>query len=212
LLSRAIKQSADNGKIPQIVYYQKGVGSSLDLVEHIPDLSGIKDKALKSLFGGIFGYGLEDNVRAGYGFLAHNYNKGDEIYLFGFSRGAYTARSIAGLVSSFGLLNKKGMDKIRAVYQAYKEGCFADNVTNAKKSKGDHLRKTCGPRKVPIKCVGVWDTVGSLGIPDVPIAGFTPLLKALILNFNKQFQFHDTTLHPNIELGFHAYLTSFEIV
>jgi uncharacterized protein (DUF2235 family) len=205
LLSRGIKQSADDGKIPQIVYYQKGVGSTLDLIEHIPSLSGIKDQEWKSLIGGMFGYGLEDNVRAGYGFLAHNYCKGDEIYLFGFSRGAYTARSIAGLVSSFGLLDKKGMDDIRNVYQAYKEGCFADNVTDvAKKSKADHLRQSLSPRKVPIKCVGVWDTVGSLGIPDISLLDLTPLLKSFILDFNKQFQFHDTTLHPNIEFAFHA--------
>lgn len=167
----------------------------------------------KSAFDGAFGVGLEDSLRAGYGFLAHNYVKGDEIYLFGFSRGAYTARSIAGLASSFGLLSKKGMDNIAYVYEAYRDGCFSQNVTDSeKKKRGDELRKNCNPRKPHIKCIGVWDTVGSLGIPDIAILGHGGPFKNWFSDFNKKFQFHDTNLHPNVDFGFQAYLTPLKTV
>ena len=150
MIARAISQYGGPGRTPQLVYYQKGVGSSLDTFQRIPLVSGLIKPGgqEKSPFDGAFGVGLEDNVRAGYGFLAHNYEDDDEIYLFGFSRGAYTARSIAGLASSFGLLNKKGMDNIAEVYQAYRDGCFSQNVTDSeKKKRGDELRKDCNPRE-----------------------------------------------------------------
>jgi uncharacterized protein (DUF2235 family) len=215
LISRAISQYGGPERTPQLVYYQKGVGSSLDTLQRIPLAAGLikPESQEKSPFDGAFGVGLEDNVRAGYGFLAHNYAKDDEIYLFGFSRGAYTARSIAGLASSFGLLNKKGMDHIAEVYQAYRDGCFGQNVTDHnKKKRGDELRKTCNPVKPRIQCVGVWDTVGSLGIPDIEILGHHLPFKNWFSDFNKKFQFHDTSLHPNVEFGFQAYLMPFDTV
>lgn len=199
-----------------MVYYQKGVGSSLDSFQRIPVLSSLikPDGKEKSPFDGAFGVGLEDNVRAAYGFLAHNYdkNKDDEIYLFGFSRGAYTARSIAGLASSFGLLDKRGMDDIAKVYKAYRDGCFRHDVTDPeKRARGDKLRMKLNPAKPRIKCVGVWDTVGSLGIPNIAILGHDLPFKTWFSDFNKKFQFHDTNLHPNIEFGFQAYLALFEL-
>ena len=83
----------------QIVYYQSGVGTGADLVQRV--------------LGGSVGMGLSRNVRDGYGFIASNYCPGDEIFLFGFSRGAYTARSVAGLIGYAGLLQKSDMDEIR---------------------------------------------------------------------------------------------------
>lgn len=204
MISRAIKQYGDDGQA-QIVYYQKGVGSSLDALQHLPVLSLLKPEGEDvSPLEGTFGIGLEDNVQAGYGFLAHNYDRvaQDEIYLFGWSRGAYTARSIAGLVSKFGLLDKAGMDSISKVYQAYTSGWYAPDANAADKAAGEQLKTELKPVTPPIQCVGVWDTVGSLGIPNLEVFGKKiPFLSEL----NKKYEFHDTDLHPNIKFGFHAY-------
>jgi len=155
-------------------------------------------------FEGSFGIGLEDDVQAGYGFLAHNYDRvaHDEIYLFGWSRGAYTARSIAGLVSKFGLVDKAGMDRISEVYQAYRNHWYAPDAKPEEKAKGEKLKAELNPETPEIQCVGVWDTVGSLGIPNLEVFGKKI---PFISEFNKKYEFHDTDLHPNIKFAFHAY-------
>jgi uncharacterized protein (DUF2235 family) len=71
-----------------------------------------------NIIGGT-GVGLDDNIRTVYGFLAHNYHKHDEIFLIGFSRGAYTARSVCGLISAIGVLTKKGMNDFWEVWRTY---------------------------------------------------------------------------------------------
>lgn len=81
-MARAIAPTDSNG-MDQIVFYDAGVGTG---------------NLLDRVTGGAFGGGLEKNVQDGYRFLVHNFEKGDEIYLFGFSRGAYTVRSLAGLI------------------------------------------------------------------------------------------------------------------
>jgi uncharacterized protein (DUF2235 family) len=97
-IARAIAPNAtiDRQTVPQIVYYHSGVGTGGDLWER--------------LLGGALGLGLSRNVRDAYAFLANNYCDGDEVFLFGFSRGAYTARSIAGLVGWAGLIHKGDTD------------------------------------------------------------------------------------------------------
>ncbi|KAK6810402.1 hypothetical protein RU639_013828 [Aspergillus parasiticus] len=110
-ISRAISRDAvtiENDvkkRISQIVYYQKGVGTG--------NLLGDK------LGGGALGLGLSANVRAAYAFLADNYDDGDEIFFFGYSRGAYTARAVAGLVTRFGLLTPRGMDNFTTLYNEF---------------------------------------------------------------------------------------------
>jgi len=205
LIARAIKQYGEDGQ-EQIVYYQKGVGSSLDALQYLPVLSRVKPEGEDvSPLEGTFGIGLEDNVQAGYGFLAHNYDRvaKDEIYLFGWSRGAYTARSIAGLVSTFGLLDKAGMASISRVYQAYKSHCYVPDAKAKDKERGEQLKTELQPVIAPIQCVGVWDTVGSLGIPN--LGKKIPFLAAALSELNKNYEFHDTDLHTNIKCGFHAY-------
>ncbi|KAL1302733.1 hypothetical protein AAFC00_003087 [Neodothiora populina] len=88
---------------PQVVYYQAGVGTGL----------GIDDQ----LLGGATGSGLAEHIREGYSFLANNYGSGDLIYLLGFSRGAFTARSLAGLIGQLGLLNKKGLAYFYEIFE-----------------------------------------------------------------------------------------------
>jgi Uncharacterized alpha/beta hydrolase domain (DUF2235) len=105
LLSRAVQPIAqkteidsDYLKVDQIVYYQAGVGTQFG--------------RLTRLWGDATGAGLKQNVREAYGFICHNWHEGDEIYLFGFSRGAYTARAIAGLISLFGLLTSRTLNTL----------------------------------------------------------------------------------------------------
>ena len=88
--------------------YQPGVGTgNLTPVQHL-------------LSGGM-GLGLEENSREAYAFIANNYGKGDEIFLFGFSRGAYTARSVAGLIGALGILTKTGMPHYKPIYALYEK-------------------------------------------------------------------------------------------
>lgn len=171
----------------------------------------------KSYIEGAFGEGLEENVRAAYGFIAHNFNperdsdgRYDEIYLFGFSRGAYTARSIAGLITQFGVLNKQGMDNIADVFKAYRAGAYSKSpppkLDPEIKKMGDKLKKDLAISNPEIRCIGVWDTVGSLGIPDIYVHGIKIPLDTLFGDPNKNYQFHNTDLHPKVNYGFHAYV------
>jgi len=101
-LTRAIKAESKDG-IQQIVYYQAGVGTSGDLVSRVT--------------GGATGQGVAENVREAYGFVANNYAVGDEIFLIGFSRGAFTARSVGGLIGSIGVLTKEGLASFPIIYK-----------------------------------------------------------------------------------------------
>jgi hypothetical protein len=175
--------------VEQIVYYQAGVGTSYGTLER--------------LRAGAVGEGLMEHVREVYGFIAHNYSDGDEIYLIGFSRGAYTARSVGGLISRFGLLTKRGMDGIGYVLDAYRQKEFhqSDEVINELASQYER-----GYVNVPIKMVAVFDTVGSLGIPDFYFAGYKiPGIDDILDLIDENFQFSDTNLHDNVEFAFQAY-------
>ena len=157
---------------PQVVYYQSGVGTGADLVQRV--------------LGGGVGLGLSRNVRDAYGFIAANYCPEDEIFLFGFSRGAYTARSVAGLIGYAGLLQKGDMDDFALVWEGYR-------LKNQPGQPDVLVNFPLRHKDVPIKCIGVWDTVGELGIPG-----------HLDEIFTQFYQFHDTTLGPHVENAFHA--------
>jgi uncharacterized protein (DUF2235 family) len=123
--------------------------------------------------------------------------------MLGFSRGAYTARSVAGLICQFGLLTKRGMDGIGEVLDAYRHSLL-DQPDEVAKLASKYERKSAN---VPIKFVGVWETVGSLGIPDLYILGVRASAFDWVLGkINKQYQFSDTSLHPMIDFAFHAYV------
>ena len=137
------------GGVYQLVYYVSGVGAG--------------SYAADRLLGGAFGFGLFHNVIACYRFLAQNYEPGDEIFIIGFSRGAYTARSVAGMVGRVGLLTKVSLveERLPAAVHMYQrtdlpQGAFGSSVDEF---KHDH----CHPAKVNF--LGVFDTVGALGVP-----------------------------------------------
>lgn len=194
LMSRAILPvtpiTSKKPGIEQIVYYQAGVGTSYGTLERIR--------------AGAVGEGLMEHVREVYGFIVHNYSDGDEIYLIGFSRGAYTARSVSGLISRFGLLTKRGMDGIAYVLDAYRKAEFSNSDAIIEELAAKYER---GYVNVPIKMVGVFDTVGSLGIPDVYFGGFkVPGIDEILNVIDENYQFSDTNLHDNVEYAFQAYL------
>jgi uncharacterized protein (DUF2235 family) len=124
----AVKPRAGDDKA-QIVLYNKGVGTG-----------GIWDR----FAGGAFGRGLFKNIEDVYFFLVHNYTPGDEIYLFGFSRGAYTVRSTAGLIRKCGLLHKIHADKFGDAYKLYRRRDATPDTPEAINFREDNAQTTCG--------------------------------------------------------------------
>jgi len=197
-LSRAIKPISSDG-IPQISYYHYGVGAG----------GGVIDKVTS----GFSGSGLSEIVREGYQFLATNWTQGDEIFIFGFSRGAYTARAIAGLMADVGLLTKKGLPFLAEVFKdvqhkhdrdyvgKHPDVPFPDKPSAASPEYRDELRRRrLSNLNVPIKVVGVFDTVGSLGTPKI---GWLERV-GLQSNAMKELSFYDTSLGDCIEYAFQA--------
>ncbi len=169
-IMRAIRPVDDAG-IVQVVFYDKGVGTG-----------GPVDRVV----GGAFGRGLEDNIKDGYRFIANNYEPGDEIYLFGFSRGAFTARSLAGLIEWVGLIRKGCLEHLSAAYATYrsKDQAGRDRIRASYAWEGE----------VRIRCVGVWDTVGALGIPSKLAARWN----------RRRHAFHDVRLCDHVDHAFQA--------
>lgn len=169
---RAINPSDETGH-EQVVYYETGVGTG-----------GLGQ--LDKLIGGGTGLGVSANIHSGYRFLANNYHEGDAIFVLGFSRGAYTARSLVGMISSVGLLKKVDMEFVPQAYAYYR-------TEPDKRSASRHhtlIKQLLDSRQPDIKFMGVWDTVGALGAP-------TPLLGKISKKL--WVGFHDTTLSPLIE-------------
>jgi hypothetical protein len=155
------------------------------------------DQADKIL-GGAFGWGIDQNIKDAYRFLCLNYNEGDEIYLYGFSRGAYTVRSLAGLIYCSGLLARYNIRETERAYDLYRDSDIRPNHEKAIDFRKKNAILSQNQHKVPIKLLGCWDTVGSLGIPDQ-----IPLLP-IDERINEKYDFHDTTLSSIIENALHA--------
>lgn len=137
---------------------------------------------------GLFGMGLSRTIRNAYAFLSCNYRDGDEIFVLGFSRGAYAARSLVGMLRTCGLLKRYEKRHISQAYAIYRTRGLGPDCETALAFRERHAR--C----VPVKFVGVWDTVGSLGIP----------LRSFEV-FNRSFyEFHDTELSGIVEHAYHA--------
>jgi len=167
-LSKALAVSAE-----QIGFYDDGVGA-----DGLP---------IDRLAGGAFGLGLFNKVKEGYTQVAHVYEKDDEIFLFGFSRGAYTARSIAGMIAIGGLPTKNFDNAmVETAFQAYRE-------KEQRAALLAELNKNYAMYDAKLTMVGVWDTVGSLGIPAI-FGGVSSVL----------YGFLDTSLHPDVLNACHA--------
>lgn len=141
-VARAIRPEDDDG-VQQVVFYDWGVGSYDNRI-----------------LGGALGLGLSKNIEDCYRFIVHNYDAGDELFLFGFSRGAYTVRSLAGLLNKCGILPRCRAKQIPCAYEFYKQRRFKPRSPEA-----EQWRTTRGAACGEVRFVGVWDTVGFRGIP-----------------------------------------------
>ncbi len=182
--------------IDQIVYYNEGIGTQQVSIE-----PGLIDQLIK-VAGGSFGLGIDHRILKCYRFLCLNYSPGDNIFLFGFSRGAYTVRSLAGLIYNCGLLRSEELRKIREAYFIYRQP-NSDEDCHPSGSKSVEFREKYAISEMPdgrprIQFMGLWDTVKALGIPEIP------LLKQLSKYANKKYEFHDHKLSPIISSAFHA--------
>ncbi|MDN5865028.1 MAG: DUF2235 domain-containing protein [Gammaproteobacteria bacterium] len=176
-LVRAIKCKA--GDVSQITFYDKGVGTG---------------GPLDRIAGGASGEGLTRNMIDGYRFIANNYEDGDEIYAFGFSRGAYTARSLVGFIGLAGIISPLALgSELRKAIEIYRHEELNRKHKLERMNALD--REFVFGRKtgVPIRCIGVWDTVGALGIPG-------DLGRRLV---SKNY-FHDVQLSDKVEVALHA--------
>jgi uncharacterized protein (DUF2235 family) len=162
--------SSSGATISQISYYHPGVGTG-----------NVVDQWL----GGAVGIGLSNSVKACYGFLVDNYVRGDEILLFGFSRGAYVARSVAGMIGSIGLMRRWEMDRFIEAWDWYTLPRDMRDVKDL-----DRIAPERDPL-VDIECIGVWDTVGALGIPGTRLCA-------------RSFAFHETQLGAGVRYAFQA--------
>ena len=184
-LAQAIKNSDSQGK-PQILYYSEGIGSGASKFERC--------------MAGAFGWGIDQKIQSAYRFLCSNYEPGDEIYLFGFSRGAYTVRSLAGMIYKCGLLKRHLIRETKEVYAIYRDRSKSPSdsyVVNFRRKNAveGSTENSKADYQVPITLLACWDTVGSLGIPQTfPWSGWV----------NKKYKFHDHRVNPKVRLALHA--------
>ncbi|KJA29447.1 hypothetical protein HYPSUDRAFT_127796 [Hypholoma sublateritium FD-334 SS-4] len=174
--------------IPQVVFYQSGIGSGNNFYSE---------------------YIEADKVEDAYAFIAHNFIPGDEIFLFGFSRGAYTARMIAMFIGAIGVLTRKDMDHFGSIFLSFQNLgiCKKEDIKKrtsletflapwrSPDSEG-HQRAAFGKNGFTVKCVGVWDTVGSLGLPHE----IDPAHK----DRHQLFSFPDCNLGEHIQTAYQA--------
>lgn len=161
----------------QLLYYDTGIGS--------------EGKLSKRVFDGATGYGISGKILQAYRFIINNYAPGDELFLFGFSRGAFTVRSLSGLIRNSGVLKIENMnlvDKAFSIYHSRKPAYQPREI------EATLFRKTFAVEETTrIKFIGVWDTVGALG---------NPLYMKSLLSLKNQF--HDTDLSSRVDYAFHA--------
>lgn len=186
--------------IAQLIFYDEGVGTD----------------QFERFRGGLFGAGLVKNIADAYRFLIFNHTPGDEIYVFGFSRGAYTARSFVGLLRNCGILRRRDAGKVNEAIDLYQSRAPAEEPDSERMFlyRRDHSPQLCVSAKedawrcqnlegytagkaplLNVAYLGVWDTVGSLGIPE----------RYRLLNFiNAKYRFHDTRLSRFVSSARHA--------
>ncbi|WP_213775050.1 DUF2235 domain-containing protein [Bradyrhizobium sp. dw_78] len=163
--------------------------------------TGLGTKFGEKISGGMFGAGIDTAITSAYEWLMEHYQPGDEIFIFGFSRGAYTARSLSGFVSKCGLLQSGaplGVNQLFMRYRRSGQRTIRELMADRDNGKTDFSFEESWMLKfaqaVPIKFLGVFDTVGALGVPF-------PLLRRLK---GSAYPFLNTGLRLNNEYAFHA--------
>ncbi|ERS96084.1 hypothetical protein HMPREF1624_07620 [Sporothrix schenckii ATCC 58251] len=227
-LIRVLQPTSHDGGA-QIALYHAGVGSSGEFVD--------------ASLGGAFGFGLDQDIRDLYQFVCLNYHGGDRIVLAGFSRGAFTARSVADLIASVGLLTAAGVDRFYDIFDDYENmadpkrtpqqficpvgtleafagqkgeawiewenrrktqyrawlkagGYTVDSYRRPSESGSGSEAEAEAEVEIRIAAVAVWDTVGELGIPAVPVLG--------LHGSARQWKFTNTQISAKVENAFQA--------
>ncbi|MBN1957576.1 MAG: DUF2235 domain-containing protein [Desulfuromonadales bacterium] len=170
-LARAIRPAAANLK--QHVFYDWGLGS-------YHNRAG----------AGMTGRGIHKNILDGYRYIVQNYSPGDKIYLFGFSRGAYTVRALSGLINNCGILKRPDANLISKAWKIYKNPAAKYHPSG---SESITFRTDYSHPSKDVHFIGVWDTVGALGIPF-----------SLMGLFERHDEFYDTKMGPNVAFARHA--------
>ncbi len=172
-----IKDIVINDHARQRVYYDDGVGAD--------------DSGLSKLISGATGHKINNKIIEGYQFIMQNWTPHDSIYLFGFSRGAYTVRYIADFIAHNGLLMLVAGETSEQQFQRVEQ--YFNQYKKARNTEGVKIDLSIA-NKCIIKMIGVWDTVGELGIP----------LSVLTKINHNLYEFHDNLLHPNVLSGYQA--------
>jgi uncharacterized protein (DUF2235 family) len=176
----------DSGNNTNVYKLYKALMVSAGQLPFYDDGVGADGREIEKLAGGAFGAGLFGKIKDGYTKIAHVYEKEDEIFLFGFSRGAYTVRSLAGMIALCGLPTANFSDEaVEVAFQAYRDHAHRAALLA-------ELNKSCDLFDAKLAMIGVWDTVGSLGIP------------AIFGEVSSLYGFLDTTLHPDVLHAYHA--------
>ncbi|VAW74068.1 Peptidoglycan binding domain protein [hydrothermal vent metagenome] len=171
-LARAIKPVGTD-QAPQQIFYDWGIGSYYAKVS-----------------GGTTGKGIDKNIMDDYRYIVQNYAPGDELFLFGFSRGAYTVRALCGMINNIGILKRADAKLIQQGFDHYKK---SGKKYSPKGEKSVSFRREHSHSKREIAFAGVWDTVGALGIPF----SFLGLL-------DRKDEFYDNKMGPIIKVARHA--------
>ena len=198
-MARLVHRTAAMGVTQQVIYVS-GVGSGRG--------TNAISRAVDRVTGGAFGMGLSRNIEETYWHLAFNYEPGDEIYIFGFSRGAFTARSLAGLLRSAGIPPQDNLRRIPEAMKMYQSrgadghpdaeaslAFRADFSPGVATSEKDLKARSAPAHILKIAYLGVWDTVGSLGVPN-------QLFLSKFINW--RYQFHDHALSSSVAAARHA--------
>jgi hypothetical protein len=185
---------------PAVTHYVRGVGSGVDLAS--------------KLLSGLTAAGLTEALLDGYRFVVDEYRPGDRISLFGFSRGAYTARSLAGMIGRVGIVDRTGLDE-QGLMSAVRDAGARYEALRAERKAGQDAGPEAllvAPRgedetpalaydpdspDIPVAFIGVWDTVGALGIPSY--IGVPDLLHS-----RERYEFLNVVLDPRIPHARHA--------
>jgi uncharacterized protein (DUF2235 family) len=159
--------------LKQHVFYDWGLGSYHNAVS-----------------AGVTGSGIHKNILDGYRYIIQNYARDDEIYLFGFSRGAYTVRALCGLIYNCGILKRCDARLVQQAWKIYKSASKKNHPDgdHSKQFRSDHSHQS---RR--IRFVGVWDTVGALGVP-FSVLGL----------LDRKDEFYDTKMGSNVAVARHA--------
>lgn len=186
-MARAVSDKGKRGDRDQIYYYDTGVGTG---------------NIINKVIGGITGAGLVLNTKQAYSFVCQHYQEGDQLYIFGFSRGAYTARYLAGMIGRVGIRKDVAEipreERIAKIEESFKQsrkwrGKPHEMPEEIKSELRDFRNQYCHDDNT-VHFLGVWDTVGSLGIPLKPIGWIG----------RWRFRFVDVRLGPHISNAFHA--------